>query len=83
MKNFTIENETNNIAAYGSVKEAEAVPDSERFGSEAALAKLAANWPASRLVEIWNSLPAKRQSANSKIEPPPYRGAHGRRHGPA
>jgi hypothetical protein len=59
MKNFTIENETNNITIHGSVKEAEAVPNSERFGTEAALAKLAANWPAARLVEIWNSLPGE------------------------
>jgi hypothetical protein len=57
MKNFTIENETNNITVHGSAKEAEAVPDTERFGTEAALAKLAANWPAARLVDIWNSLP--------------------------
>ena len=57
MKNFTIENETNNITVHGSAKEAEAIPDSERFASEAALAKLAANWAAARLVEIWNSLP--------------------------
>src|SRR5580658_4952464 len=57
MKNFTIENESNNITIHGSAKEAEAVPDSERFSNEAALAKLAANWPAARLVEIWNSLP--------------------------
>ena len=57
MKTFTIENETNNITLHGSEKAAEAVPDSERFNSEAALAKLAANWPATRLVEIWNGLP--------------------------
>ena len=57
MKNFTIENETNNITVHGSAKEAEAFPDSDRFGTEAALAKLAANWPAARLIEIWNSLP--------------------------
>jgi hypothetical protein len=57
MKYFTIENESNNITIHGSAKEAEAVPDSERFSNEAALAKLAANWPAARLVEIWNSLP--------------------------
>ena len=30
MKNFTIENETNNITVHGSAKEAEAFPDSER-----------------------------------------------------
>ena len=59
MKNFTIENETNNITVHGSAKEAEAVANSERFSNEAALAKLAANWPASRLVEIWNSLPGE------------------------
>src|SRR5271170_8037346 len=59
MKNFTIENETNNITVHGSAKEAEAVPNSERFSNEAALAKLAANWPAARLVEVWNSLPGE------------------------
>ena len=59
MKNFTIENETNNITIHATAKEAEAVPNSERFSSEAALAKLAANWPAARLVDIWNSLPGE------------------------
>jgi hypothetical protein len=59
MKNFTIENETNNITVHGSAKETEALPNSERFSNEAALAKLAADWPASRLVEIWNSLPGE------------------------
>jgi len=57
MKTFTIENETNNITTHASAKEADAVPNSERFGNEAALAKVAADWPAARLVEIWNSLP--------------------------
>jgi hypothetical protein len=57
MKHFTIENDNNNITVHGSAKEAEGVPDSERFSNEAALATLAANWPAARLVEIWNSLP--------------------------
>ena len=59
VKNFTIENETNNITVHATKQEAEAVPDAERFGNEAALAKLAANWPAARLVEIWNSLPGE------------------------
>lgn len=59
MKHFTIENETNNIIVHSSATEAEAIPNSERFGTEAALAKLAANWPAARLVEIWNSLPGE------------------------
>jgi hypothetical protein len=57
MKHFTIENETNNIMIHGSAKEAEALRNSERFSSEAALAKLVDDWPAARLVEIWNSLP--------------------------
>jgi hypothetical protein len=59
LKTFTIENETNNIMIHGSAKEAEAVHNSERFNNEGALAKLAANWPAARLVEIWNSLPGE------------------------
>jgi hypothetical protein len=57
MKHFTIDNETNNITVYGSATEAEAVPNSQRFTTEAQLAKLAADSPVSRLVEIWNSLP--------------------------
>lgn len=54
---FTIENETNNITAHMTVQEAEAVPNAERFRNEAGLAKLAADWAAARLVEIFNSLP--------------------------
>ena len=57
MKIFTIEAETNNIMVHGTMKEAEAVAGAEHFRNEAGLAKLAANWPANRLVEIWNSLP--------------------------
>jgi Protein of unknown function (DUF3489) len=59
MKSFTIENQTNDITVYASAIEAEAAANSKRFTSEAALAKLAANWPAARLVEIWNSLPGE------------------------
>ena len=54
---YTIENESNNIMAHATVQEAEAVPNAERFRNEAGLAKLAADWPAARLVEIYNSLP--------------------------
>jgi hypothetical protein len=54
---FTIENESNNIMAHATVQDAEAVPKAERFRNEAGLAKLAADWPAARLVEIYNSLP--------------------------
>ena len=59
MKAFTIENETNNITLHATIQEAEAIPNAEHFRNEAALAKLAANWPAARLVEIWNSLPGE------------------------
>jgi hypothetical protein len=58
MKHFTI-NAENNISIHGSAKEADAAPNSERFSNEAALAKLAAIWPAARLAEIWNSLPGE------------------------
>src|SRR6266700_3084648 len=59
MKTFMIENETNNITLHATIQDAEAVPNAEHFRNEAGLAKLAANWPASRLVEIWNSLPGE------------------------
>jgi hypothetical protein len=57
MKTFTIENETNNITAYPTKREASEVPSAESFSSAEELATLAANWPAPRLIEIWNSLP--------------------------
>ena len=57
MKTFTIENETNNIIAHATQREAAAVPNAESFSSAAELAELAANWTAPRLVEIWNSIP--------------------------
>ena len=74
MKIFTIENDYN-ITAHATVQEAEAVANAERFRNESGLHKLAADWPASRLVEIWNSLPGvtpikkfkDRQTAVSRI----------------
>jgi hypothetical protein len=57
MKVFTIENDTNNITLHISAQDAEAVADAERFRNEGQLAKIAADWPMSRLVEIWNGLP--------------------------
>ena len=57
MLTFTIENESDNIMAHATAQEAEAVPNAERFRNEAGLAKLAADWSAARLVEIYNSLP--------------------------
>jgi hypothetical protein len=75
MKIFTIENETNNITLHATTQDAEAVANAERFRNEAGLNKLAADWPAARLVEIWNSLPGvspvkkftDRQTAVSRI----------------
>ncbi|MGA7413813.1 MAG: DUF3489 domain-containing protein [Bryobacteraceae bacterium] len=75
MKIFTIENETNNITLHTTVQDAEAVANAERFRNEAGLNKLATDWPAARLVEIWNSLPGvspvkkfkDRQTAVSRI----------------
>lgn len=42
---------------HGTAKEADAVANTERFSNEGALARLSTNWPAARLVEIYNSLP--------------------------
>jgi hypothetical protein len=51
MTTFAIDNDCT-ITAYLA---GEAVPeDHARFSSEKELSKLAANWPAERLVEIWN-----------------------------
>jgi hypothetical protein len=47
----------NTISAHATLKQAEAVEGAEHFRNEAALAKLAGNWPIARLVEIWNGLP--------------------------
>jgi len=57
MKTFTIENEMNNITAHATKREAAAVPNAASFASDVELAELAANWPAPRLIEIWNSIP--------------------------
>ena len=57
MTRFKIDTE-NNITAFGS---SEQIKDSggetEIFASRQELATLAKTWPATRLVEIWNSLP--------------------------
>src|SRR6202167_5819769 len=44
---------------YSTTQDADAVTNAERFRNEAGLAKLAANWPAARLIDIWNSLPGE------------------------
>src|ERR1700746_3907737 len=56
MTTYTIDNE-NNITAFGSAKEAEAGAQGESFTSQHELTDLAANWPATRLVEVWNGIP--------------------------
>ena len=55
MTTFTIDTE-NNITAYGP---GDAIPEgsTERFTSEKELGELAVQWPAARLVEVWNGLP--------------------------
>ena len=55
MKAFTIDAE-NNITFHSSAKAAPKTEGIEIFTSEKALAEIAAAWPASRLVDIWNSL---------------------------
>src|SRR5882724_1215471 len=52
---FTIDSE-NHIAAHGAASE---ITDKacEQFTSEKELAQLAADWPGSRLVDIWNRIP--------------------------
>ncbi len=57
MTTFTIETETNNITAHATKQEAKAVPNAEHFSSAEELAKLAADWPTARLIEIWNVIP--------------------------
>jgi hypothetical protein len=56
MKTFTIEHESNNITVHVTREEAENV-EAESFSTSDEFAQLAANWPSSRLIEIWNGLP--------------------------
>jgi ribosomal protein L7/L12 len=57
MPTFTIDAD-DNITAYdtpqAAAKSSAALP---RFGSQAELAQLAADWPANRWTEVWNSIP--------------------------
>src|SRR5580692_1573642 len=52
MTTFTIDSE-NNITAHAGVPSG--ADESAVFSSQKELAKLAAGWPVSRLIEIWNS----------------------------
>jgi hypothetical protein len=58
MKTFTIDND-NNISAFATPEEAAAatVTPFDSFASQQELADLAAQWPADRLLAVWNSLP--------------------------
>src|SRR6476646_3563761 len=58
MKTYTIGND-NNISVFSSKKEAAAgsATPFDPFTSASELAELAAAWPATRLLEIWNSIP--------------------------
>lgn len=53
MKTFTID-EQDNITAFGSKEEATTGTAGLAFSSQKELTKLSAEWPVSRLIEIWN-----------------------------
>jgi hypothetical protein len=55
--NLTIDPE-NNITAFASAAEAKSNPEAARFRSAKDLAKLAANWPATRLIKSGIAYPA-------------------------
>jgi len=58
MKTFTIDHE-NNISVFATPEEAAAASATpfDSFASQQELADLAAQWPADRLLAVWNSLP--------------------------
>jgi len=71
MKTYTIDKE-NSITAFATKQEA---GEGESFSSQQELASLVAEWPADRLIEIWNGIPGltpvkkftDRKSAVSRI----------------
>jgi hypothetical protein len=60
MSTFTIDAE-NTITAYASAEEARQgdATGLVHFDSQAALAKVSADWPLSRFIEIWNGIPGQ------------------------
>lgn len=62
---FTI-TQDNNITCHATLAEAQAVPDSQVFRTAKELAKLAAGWPAERLVEIHNAITGVKPVARFK-----------------
>lgn len=70
MKIYSIDNKTDQIAVHASAKDADRLTNIQRFATEATLAKLAVEWPTSRLVRVWNALPgavAVRKFTNRKM----------------
>jgi Protein of unknown function (DUF3489) len=53
MKTYTIDKE-NSITAFASKQEA---GEGETFSTQQELASLVADWPADRLIEVWNGIP--------------------------
>jgi len=62
MPTFTI-NDENNITVFASAEEAAQVGGTTaiQFDSQAAFARVSADWPLSRFVEIWNSISGHQQ----------------------
>jgi hypothetical protein len=50
----------NKITAHATAAEAPSSLEAESFASAKELGRLAAQWPSSRLVDIWNSLPGQK-----------------------
>jgi len=57
MNIFTIDSDDNITRSASAQESAELKAGTEGFGNQQELAGLAAQWPASRLIAIWNSLP--------------------------
>ena len=53
---FAISND-NYISVLDAIEDAQSNPETQHFSSLKQLGKLAAEWPAARLLEIWNNLP--------------------------
>ncbi len=53
------------ITAHATEADAKSITQAEQFSSAKELAKAAAQWPSSHLVEIWNSLPGDRAISNN------------------
>ena len=53
---FAISND-NYISVLDAIEDAQSNPETQHFSSLKQLGKLAAEWPASRLLEIWSNLP--------------------------